>query len=105
MDSSTDTALAGFANMVPSTPVLTRPAQSLPCLITVGVRAGLTNDSGDIELPITQDELAGWIGATREATARSLATFRRAGAISTGRHRIVLHGLDVLADVMRNCGS
>lgn len=61
--------------------------------------------SGDIELPITQDELAGWIGATREATARSLATFRRAGAISTGRHRIVLHGLDVLADVMRNCGS
>ncbi len=52
---------------------------------------------GDIVLPIGQDELASWIGATREATARSLATFRRAGAISTGRQRIVLHGLGPLA--------
>ena len=51
----------------------------------------------DIVLPIGQDELASWIGATREATARSLATFRRAGAISTGRQRIVLHGLGPLA--------
>lgn len=53
--------------------------------------------SGDIVLPIGQDELASWIGATREATARSLATFRRAGAISTGRQKIVLHGLGALA--------
>ena len=52
---------------------------------------------GDIILPIGQDELASWIGATREATARSLATFRRAGAITTGRQRIVLHGLAPLA--------
>lgn len=58
-----------------------------------------------IELSITQDELAAWIGATREATARSLATFRRAGAISTGRHRIVLHGLDAVSDVLRTCVS
>ena len=50
----------------------------------------------DIVLPISQDELASWIGATREATARSLATFRRAGVISTGRQRIVLHGLGPL---------
>ena len=41
-------------------------------------------------LPISQDEFAGWIGATREATARSLATFRRAGLIETGRNRIVI---------------
>lgn len=52
---------------------------------------------GDIVLPIGQDELASWIGATREATARSLATFRRAGALTTGRQRIVLHGLAPLA--------
>lgn len=50
----------------------------------------------DIILPIGQDELASWIGATREATARSLATFRRAGAITTGRQKIVLHGLEPL---------
>lgn len=52
--------------------------------------------SGDIVLPIGQDELASWIGATREATARALATFRRAGALSTGRQKIVLHGLGPL---------
>ena len=56
-----------------------------------------------IELPITQDELAAWIGATREATARSLATFRKAGAISTGRNKIVLHGLDSLTSLTAAC--
>ena len=56
-----------------------------------------------IELPITQDELASWIGATREATARSLATFRKAGAISTGRNKIVLHGLDSLTSLTAAC--
>ena len=54
-----------------------------------------------VDLPISQDELASWIGASREATARSLAIFRRAGAVSTGRQRITLHGLDrVLAVTM-----
>jgi CRP-like cAMP-binding protein len=46
------------------------------------------------ELPITQSDLAGSIGATREATARALACFRRAGLVRTGRGRIVV--LDVL---------
>ena len=57
-------------------------------------------EAAEIILPIGQDELAGWVGATREATARSLAIFRRAGAISTGRRRITLHGLDTLAKVI-----
>lgn len=64
-------------------------------------RHGPSVDS--IELPITQDELAAWIGATREATARSLATFRKAGAISTGRNKIVLHGLDSLTSLTAAC--
>jgi CRP-like cAMP-binding protein len=45
------------------------------------------------ELPLTQADLAGWIGATRESTARALAGFRRAGLVQTGRGRIVV--LDV----------
>lgn len=61
----------------------------------------MSSMSPSVDLPISQDELASWIGASREATARSLAIFRRAGAISTGRQRITLHGLDrVLAVTM-----
>ena len=50
--------------------------------------------SGPITLPITQDELAAWVGSTREATARSLATYRRDGLIETGRQKITV--VDVL---------
>jgi len=47
------------------------------------------------ELEITQSDLAGWIGVTRESTARALACLRRAGLIRTGRNCIVV--LDVRA--------
>jgi CRP/FNR family transcriptional regulator, cyclic AMP receptor protein len=43
-----------------------------------------------IELPITQDEIAAWVGCTREAVTRSLTALRSAGVIETGRNRIVL---------------
>jgi CRP/FNR family transcriptional regulator, cyclic AMP receptor protein len=43
-----------------------------------------------IELPITQDELAAWVGSTREAVSRSLAVMRKAGVLETGRNKIVL---------------
>ena len=62
----------------------------------------MSSVSPSVDLPISQEELASWIGASREATARSLAIFRRAGAVSTGRQRITLHGLDrVLAVTMQ----
>ena len=35
------------------------------------------------EVPITQSDLADWIGTTRESTARALAGFRRAGLVET----------------------
>ena len=64
--------------------------------------SSVSSVSPSVDLPISQDELASWIGASREATARSLAIFRRAGAVSTGRQRITLHGLDrVLAVTMQ----
>ena len=37
---------------------------------------------------ITQQELAAWVGSTRESTARCLARLRDAGCISTARGRI-----------------
>jgi CRP/FNR family transcriptional regulator, cyclic AMP receptor protein len=53
-----------------------------------------TGTSQCYEVPITQSDLADWIGATRESTARALAGFRRAGLVETGRGRIVV--LDAL---------
>ena len=56
--------------------------------------------STSTELTITQDDLAGWIGATRESTARALAGLRRGGLIETKRGRIVvvdLAGLEAAA--------
>ena len=42
------------------------------------------------ELPITQADLADWIGTTRESTARALARFRKAGLVETCRGKIVV---------------
>ena len=48
------------------------------------------NDPGaPVELQLTQDDLAGWVGATREATNRALAALRTTGCIAT-RHRGVV---------------
>ena len=46
-------------------------------------------------LRLTQEELAGWVGASREAVARSLRLLRNAGVVSTGRQ--VIDVLDVVA--------
>lgn len=46
-------------------------------------------------LRLTQEELAGWVGASREAVARSLRLLRNAGVVTTGRQ--VIDVLDVLA--------
>jgi Crp-like helix-turn-helix domain len=36
---------------------------------------------------LTQDDLAGMVGASRESVARALATLRELGLVSTGRRR------------------
>lgn len=48
-------------------------------------------------VPMTQADLAEWLGATRETTARSLGTLRRAGLISTGRNCVTVHDRVALA--------
>jgi CRP/FNR family transcriptional regulator, cyclic AMP receptor protein len=56
--------------------------------------AGLSGSQLSPHSPVTvttsQDEFARWIGVTREAVARALATLRRAGAIETSRGRIIV---------------
>lgn len=49
-----------------------------------------------ITLPITQDELVGWTGASIEATAKSLRAMRNLGWVATGRRAIEVHDLAAL---------
>lgn len=52
-----------------------------------------------IDLSLTQEDLAGWIGATREATARSLRTLRERSCVSTGRRTISIIDLNRLREI------
>lgn len=47
-------------------------------------------DGTAITLPLSQEELAGWTGSSREAVAKALATLRALGTIRTERRRIVI---------------
>ena len=58
-----------------------------------------------VVIPISQDEVAAWVGSTREATARSLALFRRAGSIETGRNRITVVDTESLQRLMREAAE
>jgi CRP-like cAMP-binding protein len=49
-----------------------------------------------ITLPLTQDDLAGWVAASREAVARALASLRRRDLIATGRREITIVDLEGL---------
>ena len=49
-----------------------------------------------IDLPLTQDDLAGWTGASREAVGKALGTLRDCGWIQTGRRRIVVNDVSAL---------
>jgi CRP/FNR family transcriptional regulator, cyclic AMP receptor protein len=49
-----------------------------------------------ITLPITQEELAGWTGASIEATAKALRQLRSLGWVATGRRSIEVTDLAAL---------
>jgi CRP/FNR family cyclic AMP-dependent transcriptional regulator len=51
-----------------------------------------------IALPLSQDELAGWIGASREAVSKALGVLRTAGWIRTSRLQVVVLDLDSLKE-------
>jgi len=54
-----------------------------------------------ITLPLTQDDLAGWVAASREGVARALASLRRRGLIATGRREITIVDLEGLRRATR----
>lgn len=49
-----------------------------------------------IDLPLTQEDLAGWVGASRESTARALSQMRDLGWVTTARRSIVCHDPEAL---------
>jgi CRP-like cAMP-binding protein len=66
-------------------------------LVELADRFGqLTEEGTRIALPQSQDELAGWIGSSREAVSKALQTLRADGTIRTSRLTVVVHDLPAL---------
>jgi CRP/FNR family transcriptional regulator, cyclic AMP receptor protein len=68
-------------------------------LLELAERFGRPGPEGiEIALPLSQDELAGWTGASREAVSKALGALRGAGAIRTSRLRVVVRDLALLRE-------
>jgi CRP-like cAMP-binding protein len=66
-------------------------------LIELCERYGADCDAGvAITLPLTQEELAGWTGASREAVSKALYTLRGLGWVETGRRELVVTDVETL---------
>jgi CRP-like cAMP-binding protein len=68
-------------------------------LIELVERYGEEDEGGPsvrISLSLTQDELAGWTGSSREAVSKALREFRDRGWVTTGRRSIVVVDVDAL---------
>jgi len=67
-------------------------------IVELAERYGEEADGGiRIQLPLSQEELAGWAGASREAVVKALRGLRSRGWIETGRREIRVLDLPALA--------
>jgi CRP-like cAMP-binding protein len=84
-----------------------RTRLELTTLDTLGVVAGRLLELADrfgrtapegvvVELALSQEQLASWCGASREATVKALRSLRSLGCISTARRVVVVHDMDAL---------
>jgi CRP/FNR family transcriptional regulator, cyclic AMP receptor protein len=66
-------------------------------IVELADRYGVSEDEGiEIELALSQDELASWTAASRAGVAKALQTLRELGWIETHRRRLVVRDLDAL---------
>jgi CRP-like cAMP-binding protein len=66
-------------------------------LIELCERYGADCDAGvAITLPLTQEELAGWTGASREAVSKALTTLRGLAWVETHRREVVVTDIEAL---------
>jgi CRP/FNR family transcriptional regulator, cyclic AMP receptor protein len=67
-------------------------------LLELSERFGHVGPDGvAVEMPFSQEQLASWCGASREATVKALAALRSLKCISTGRQSLVIHDMDALS--------
>jgi CRP/FNR family transcriptional regulator, cyclic AMP receptor protein len=67
------------------------------CIVELADHYGEQTDNGiAIAMPISQDELASWTGASRAGVAQGLQTLRALGWLSTERRRLILRDVDSL---------
>lgn len=68
-------------------------------LVELAGRYGRNGEGGiHIDVPLTQEELAGFTGSSREAVSRALRLLRSAGLVETHRMRITVTDIDGLRD-------
>jgi CRP/FNR family cyclic AMP-dependent transcriptional regulator len=66
-------------------------------ILELSERFGAHAEAGvEINLPISQEELAGWTGCSRDSVVKALQAMRSLGWIETGRRRITVLELDQL---------
>jgi CRP/FNR family transcriptional regulator, cyclic AMP receptor protein len=66
-------------------------------LVELADRFGEPGEDGThIDIAITQDDLAGWTGSSREAVIRALRTLRELGWIATRRRGVTLVDIEML---------
>lgn len=63
-----------------------------------------TPDGIAVNLPISQEQLASWCAASREATVKALASLRTLGAITTGRGHVVITDSEALRRYAQGLG-
>ena len=72
-------------------------------LIDLATRRGVIRSNAvDIEMPITQDELASLAGVSRATMTRALNQWRRRGIIRTGKGHITITNMNALRNLAAN---
>jgi CRP-like cAMP-binding protein len=66
-------------------------------IVELSERYGAEREGGiEIDLALTQDDIAAWTGASRAGVAKAFQTLRELGWIETHRRRLVVRQLDAL---------
>lgn len=66
-------------------------------IVELAERYGVASDAGVvITLPLSQEELAAWTGASRAGVAHALQTLRTLGWVQTARRSMIVRDLDAL---------
>jgi CRP-like cAMP-binding protein len=76
---------------------LTTLARVAARLLELCERFGEETDGGvRVDVPLSQEELAGWSGSSREATVKALKALRDLDIVSTGRRTVLVQDVEAL---------